>query len=263
MSAPLPTQRMKSALSYLSSYIKTLPNPVVIFSQETLSSDIDLIKSLPWIREKFYITDIDDSRFWVYYGTFTLVDKRLPVSAVFRVEYGPSAMGRDGLFVDIPVGEEAVEGGKVLRVCNTHLESLPRNPPYRDKQMTVAAGFLHEDVVRAGVIAGDLNAIEEFDKRLHVENDLKDAFLEAGGIEGDDNGWTWGNQSIIGQREKHGRGRLDKVLFCGDVKVDGLQRFGNGVVLEGKEGNMLKKAIPVEEAWVTDHEGVRADLVIE
>ena len=45
------------------------------------------------------------------------------------------------------------------------------------------------------VLAGDLNAIEPFDRTLHLDNGLKDAYLELGGKEDSEDGYTWGQQA--------------------------------------------------------------------
>jgi hypothetical protein len=57
---PLPTERMSAALSYLEAYLLSsigIGNAVVILLQEMVASDLHLIKSAPWIRERFHITD--------------------------------------------------------------------------------------------------------------------------------------------------------------------------------------------------------------
>ena len=150
-------------------------------------------------------------------------------------------MGRDALFVDI--GPDL----KILRLSNTHLESLVAQPPLRPAQVALASRHLH--AVHAGVIAGDFNAIESFDRTLHTKNDLKDAFLVT--LTGEE-GWTWGMQSGQAQRKRYGCSRLDKILFCGGVQVRGLERIGAGLKIEEEGG-----------AFVSDHLGLMADLVVE
>lgn len=97
---------------------------------------------------------------------------------------------------------------------------------------------------------------------LHVENGLKDAFLERGWIEGSEkegggegceDGWTWGMHSWGGQREVFGCSGLDKMVSCREVRLERLQRFGRGVRVPEREVAM----------FVTDHLGLMADLVIE
>jgi len=153
-----------------------------------LVSDLRLIQSTPWVRDHFHLTDVDDT-FWEsgYYGTCTLIDRRLPIKDVLRVHYTLTKMERDALFVDI-----LVEKDQVLRFCNTHLESLVADPPLRPAQMTVAAQFMRKLTVHASFLAGDLNAIQPFDRTLHSDHGLKDAYLELGGKEDSEDGYTWG-----------------------------------------------------------------------
>lgn len=103
---------MFSALKYLEGLYRDLQEkstsshnpPLVIFFQEMLNSDLEQIQETDWIRQNFYVTDLSDD-FWEsgYYGTTTLVDKRLDVQRVFRVHYKNTRMQRDGLFVDVNV----------------------------------------------------------------------------------------------------------------------------------------------------------------
>ena len=136
-----------------------------------------------------------------------LVPKSMPITKVFRVPYLNSSMGRDALFVDI-----ALLNAKTLRVCATHLESLRARPPRRPNQLATAAAFTKK--ADAGIIGGDLNAIEDFDKTLHLDNNLKDAYLENGDEEGAVEGMTWGQMASKQDKDKHGLGRLDKLFFC-------------------------------------------------
>ncbi|KAF2683134.1 hypothetical protein K458DRAFT_390406 [Lentithecium fluviatile CBS 122367] len=52
--------------------------------------------------------------------------------------------------------------------------------------------FLHSPSVAAGLIAGDFNAIQPFDRTLHFNYDLKDTYLKLGGEEDSHEGYTWG-----------------------------------------------------------------------
>ncbi|RMZ84913.1 hypothetical protein DV738_g27, partial [Chaetothyriales sp. CBS 135597] len=199
-------------------------------------SDLQLIQAQPWIQQGYNITDID-SRFWEsgHYGTCTLVPKSLPIAAVFRVHYAATNMERDALFVDLDVGSGSGSGSRrLITLCNSHLESLVAQPPLRPEQVRTAAN-------------------------LHVENGLKDAFLELGGREDTDEGYTWGQMAPIKQREMFGCSRMDKFFFCGDLDVIDFQRFGKGV--EVKHAG-IRRALVEDEGmdggWVTDHLGIMA-----
>jgi tyrosyl-DNA phosphodiesterase 2 len=104
--------------------------------------------------------------------------------------------------VDVGTGED-----RILRLCNTHAESLALEPAYRPPQLALCARYMHESTVNASVLAGDLNAIQDFDKHLHTDNNLKDAYLDLGGQEDDAEGHTWGQQAATAQRERFGTTR--------------------------------------------------------
>lgn len=65
---------------------------------------------------------------------------------MFRIAF-ESQFGRDGLFVDLRLRsrEGGSEDGGVLRVRNTHLESLKADPPLRPRQMERVVRYLHDD----------------------------------------------------------------------------------------------------------------------
>ena len=261
-------QRMAAALQYLKIVLASssfhADMPTIIFFQEMTSSDLNIIQSTSWVQSRFRITDISPINWLSRYGTTTLVDLRLPLKAAFRTRYA-SNMSRDALFIDLDCSDgRSRSRNSRIRLGNTHLESLAANPPLRPAQVALASRLLKHGSVHGGVLVGDFNAIQDFDRTLHVDNGLKDTYLEAGGIEGAEKeggaegcekGWTWGMQSHGGQRVTFGCSRMDKMLFCGGVRLEKLERIGEGVkVPEGEVGKGL---------FVTDHLGLMADLVIE
>jgi tyrosyl-DNA phosphodiesterase 2 len=260
---PLTCARFSAALSHLQSLLFPSPSsslaaPTIVFLQEMLVSDLRLLQSTTWVRENFYLTDINDE-YWEsgYYGTVTLIDRRLHVKDVFRVHYTATRMDRDGLFVDITAGED-----QVLRFCNTHLESLVADPPLRPAQMTVAAQYLHAPTVYASFLAGDLNAIQPFDRTLHSDNGLKDAYLEMGGKEDSDEGYTWGQQAQTRLRQTYGCSRMDKVFYSGGAAVKHFERIGVDVEVEAEEDKQLLIKGGLDKGWVTDHLGLMVEFAI-
>lgn len=263
--APGGAVRMAAALQYLKQLVSEAPPelPVAIMLQEMTPINLDLIRDARWVRERFNLTDIDNSNWQGEgYGTIILMDRRLPVKTVYRVFYKTN-MQRDGLFLDLvtrPAHDER-NPKVVIRLCNTHLESLRADPPLRPAQVAVVAKQLHDSSIRGGLVAGDFNAIQVFDRTLHIENDLKDAYLELGGQEDSDEGYTWGQQVPTRLRERYGCTRMDKILYCGDLRVEGLQRIGVGVKVEESERANLRNAGAME--YVTDHYGLMADITVE
>ncbi|KAI0858781.1 Endonuclease/exonuclease/phosphatase [Xylaria cubensis] len=263
---PHANSRMISALSELETQLSKLPptTAAVIFLQECTPSDLDIIGETSWVRSAFARTDVSPEN-WAsgMYGTTTLVDRRLK-GEVFRVHFSLTRMERDALFVDVLFPSSSPEGEKegekrIIRFCNTHLESLAREPAYRPPQVALAAKFMHDEGVHGALLAGDLNAIQPFDRTLHSENNLHDAYLSLGGVEDSEEGYTWGQQATPELRQMYGCSRMDKVWYCGGVTVSKFGRFGADVeVRDETEKEMIKRWGGFEKAWVTDHLGVWA-----
>ncbi|KAK7943305.1 uncharacterized protein PG986_012418 [Apiospora aurea] len=260
---PCAEARMNAALAHLEELTARLPptTAAIINLQEITPSDLITISQKPWIRNGFFMTDLDNSA-WAsgMYGTTTLVDRRLVIMSCFRVHYAATQFERDALFVDVSVLAIA---GKSVRVGNSHLESLALDPPRRPAQMRVAAERMHKDadMLVGAVVAGDFNAIQPFDATLHSENGLTDAYLESGGREGAEEGMTWGQQAHPAARERFGLSRMDKAFFCGaGIKQQGFERFGADVVVSGGKQEQRAKLLQLgfEKAWVTDHLGIKA-----
>ncbi|CAJ2503626.1 Uu.00g110200.m01.CDS01 [Anthostomella pinea] len=254
--------RMEAALAHLESMIsKVSPSTaVVIFLQECIAEDLVTIGEKAWVRDRLYVTDVDNS-FWAsgHYGTTTLVDRRLHITSCFRAHYEKTRFERDAFCMDISLGKSK---DKTVRLCNTHLESLAMEPPFRPPQMQLVSKFMHAKGIHGALAAGDFNAIQPFDQTLHSDNDLKDAYLELGGAEGNDEGYTWGQQAATTLRERFGCSRMDKVYFCGGLKLESFQRFGADIQLAEQEQRQKLEGLGFEKPWITDHLGVMAEVSI-
>lgn len=255
-------ERMRAALQYLDQVVAYThgETALVVFLQEMGRSDLEQIREAEWVKQRFNITELDNQN-WLgpFYGTTTLLDRRLTIKNVFRAPW-ISRFDRDGLFVDIALTntQPGNDNKKVLRLCNTHLESLIADPPVRPLQLAAASKILKENSVASALIAGDFNAIQPFDRTLHSENDLKDSYLELGGQEDSDDGFTWGYQVPQWMRDKFGCSRMDKILLRGDVQPKSFERIGVDVKVAEEEREKVQKEI--EGGWVTDHYGVMGDF---
>lgn len=254
---PFGDSRMQAAISHLKDLITAAPDQTstatVIYLQECVVKDLEIIATDEWIRKTFALTDIDGENWQSgHYGTISLIDRRLPISSCFRVHYSKTRMERDGLFVDVLVKN------KNVRLCNTHLESLALEPPFRIPQIKVCAEYMHKPGVDAALLAGDLNAIQPFDRTLHSDNGLKDAWLELGFAEDDDAGHTWGQQAATSQRERFGTSRMDKVYFRGGIELISFEKFGADVLVEDPAEQEELVNLGFDKPWVTDHLGVKA-----
>ncbi|KAK8041656.1 hypothetical protein PG993_006179 [Apiospora rasikravindrae] len=273
---PFAKARMDAALETLRDLTSLeSTTAVVIFLQECVKSDLETIAEKDWVRDRFYLTDLPTSaaRNWrgSSYGTTTLVDRRMPLVSLFRVHYEQARMHRDALFSDVLVLPGKGGEGLRIRLCNTHLESLIRTPPFRPAQMDLVARYLKDKQVGAGIAAGDFNAIQAFDRTLHAVNRLRDAYLDMGGQEDTEEGYTWGQQARTHARRRYGYSRMDKVYYCTSSDSDSndvlrllrFERFGAGVELSAtyeEERRQLVEEMGFERPWVTDHLGVMAEF---
>lgn len=278
---PMPDERMTAALAYLATLVFPTPSnntpptiPTVIFLQEMLESDLSVLQQTQWVQNHFHLTDLDPTT-WAsgYYGTVTLIDRRLPIHSVFRIHYADTAMERDGLFVDLAIPQPKSSKPHLLRLCNTHLESLIADPPLRPLQLRTAAKFMHAPETSSSVLGGDLNAIQEFDAALHRQPDvdLHDAFLEfshlepAAAFRANPDTDTWGFTAPTALRDQFGTTRMDKLLYCGRLRVTDFRRFGWDVLIDdalGPKGLELCHRAGTEKAWVTDHLGICATFEV-
>ncbi|KAF2966756.1 hypothetical protein GQX73_g6850 [Xylaria multiplex] len=112
-------------------------------------------------------------------------------------------------------------------------------------------------------VAGDLNAIQPFDRTLHETNGLRDAYLELGGREDSDEGYTWGQQAAPELRRLYGYSRMDKVFYGGGVAVEKFARFGADVQVPGEtEQQEIVRWGGFEKPWITDHLGIFAEIAV-
>jgi tyrosyl-DNA phosphodiesterase 2 len=109
-------------------------------------------------------------------------------------------------------------------------------------------------------VAGDCNANQPRDQTEPQNNGFRDAYLELGGTEGDEDGMTWGFQSLNWKR--FGRSRMDKIGFWGEVEVKSLERIGVGVEVED-EGAREQLIEEGELPFVTDHYGLMGHFNID
>jgi tyrosyl-DNA phosphodiesterase 2 len=250
-------ERMTTALTHLSSLLPSPPKHTILLFQEVEAPSQKALLEHEWVREHFLVSDIT-SRGERYY-TVSLATKDVPIATMSRHKYPRTNMGRDVLFLDIPL-----EGGGCFRVANTHLESLPYpGVEIRPLQMQFVAGFLKAEGVVAGLVAGDMNCIRPEDEEIAKGSGLGDVWNVKKGMAGgeveESEGFTWGYQP----RCEFPPGRLDRVFFCGDIRFEPigeetvLRTVGVGLRFEeprsegdsdGDDGDGME--------WVSDHYGL-------
>jgi tyrosyl-DNA phosphodiesterase 2 len=248
--------RLTAALDHLQfhafpEYNGGQPPPSIILLQEIRYDAFDALLAHPWVRAWFMIVPGSPEAGWpqgARYGTATLVARCAPLAGSACVPFEESHMCRNALVTDVLVGG-AEPHARVLRVVNTHLESLPEGTQRRVVQMGVVGRLLKEAGIVGGIVGGDMNAIAPSDEALAEENGLADAWERTrsgrgdgeGDGEGEEDGTTWGYQP----RSRFPPGRLDKILYTeGDgFEVRDVRRLAVGLRMPGG-------------AWVSDHYGL-------
>jgi tyrosyl-DNA phosphodiesterase 2 len=137
------------------------------------------------------------------------------------------------------------------------------DPPLRPAQVSIIARFLHAKKVHGAITVGDFNAIQSFDRTLHLDNNLRDAFLEQRGKEDSDEVYTLGQQGATILREQFGCSRMNKVYFTGGLKMVEWKRFGMGVEISEGPGREEVMGLGFDRPGMTDHLGamVRFEVV--
>jgi len=252
------SQRLTAALDYLRDnafpeHKGAGPPPCIILLQEIQNTAFNTLLVHPWVKDWFMVVPGKPEEGWprgARYGTATLVRNIDWLAESTCVHFGESQMGRNALVTDVLLkgssGRGAEPRARLLRVVNTHLESLPMGAPNRVVQLGVIAGLLR-DAEGGGIVGGDMNAIGPSDVTLAAQNGLLDAWEEQrrdrdwreGPMEEDEeDGITWGYQPPC----KYPPGRLDKILYTESdaFEVKGIRRLGIGL------------RTPYDD-WVSDH----------
>lgn len=219
----------------------------VIMLQEVTPEMLDqYIVTDKWVQSRFAIVPIDHKK-WpkhAYFGNVTLVSRDLEVHSAEIVHYGSSRNQRTGLVVRIKMSVTGGEDdGHVIVFGNTHLESMAAGERLRPGQLKDMAYLLREDDVEGGVIAGDMNAIDDTDRMLGRELGLQDAYT---GADSDPEGFTC-------LENEHPPGRLDRIYYLPQRRyaVDEPRLFGAGVTVTTKED---------EDHSLSDHCGLETLL---
>ncbi|KAJ7274384.1 Endonuclease/exonuclease/phosphatase [Mycena haematopus] len=243
------------------------PEPCVVLLQEVHAMHgLDVLLRDKWVREHFFVTPADVDK-WpknALYGNVTLVEKSIPVVDAHILEFGLSHMQRTGLIVDIALGApKPRDYDVVLRIINTHLESLPGGNDIRPEQLKLLTKFLkvsHAGLpwldslrreqgpgVRGGIIGGDMNPIGPRDAAEPGALGLRDAW---GKGDSDERGFTWGEQP----RNQFPAARFDKILYLPrrGYRVEEPQRIGVGL-------KTFTDRVP-GGLWTSDHYGLHTKL---
>ena len=210
-------------------------SPSCILLQELKEDSFEELCQHRWVREHYAITPPNVESWKSYYGVATLVSRNVRASNAQRVHFTNSHMGRIALFVDIEMSIPGSDETRVVRIANTHLESLPVGERRRPTQLQTIADKLREaDVTGGGIVGGDMNMIGPADQDIHVRAGLQDACDDPEAV-------TWGFQPPT----RFSPGRLDRVFYVGEhLEVAPVEVIGKGLtVMNSGE-------------WASDHYGL-------
>ncbi|KAF8206418.1 hypothetical protein K438DRAFT_2089198 [Mycena galopus ATCC 62051] len=168
-STPMPAKRMETTLRHLEKVVfkcrdGEAPDPCVILLQEVHAvHGLEALLRDNWVRRHFTVTPADVEK-WpkhAQYGNVTLVEKSIPVVEAHVLEFGLSQMQRTGVIVDIQLGApKPRDYNVVVRIINTHLESLRGGDDIRPEQLKLLTKILKVWTGgTGGIISGDMNPI--------------------------------------------------------------------------------------------------------
>ena len=168
-----PMQRLDAALHHIRVDVLRCrkgetPEPCCILLQELRTEAFPRLLEDPWVRDHFVVAPISRDK-WpadAPYGNVTLVSRSVPIVDCAVVHFGSSVYQRTAIVVDIRLRDPSYEpDGEssptcVLRIINTHLESMPKGILARRNQLQLLSKMLFiGGKWRGGIIAGDMNAI--------------------------------------------------------------------------------------------------------
>ena len=236
---PDPAGRMAHILEYLQERVLTdCPKPSCILLQELTDESFEALLESEWVQEHFVVTPPNTKRWRASYGLATLVSRHARVRNAQMLQFHRTTMGRGAIFVDIEMFVPGSMGEtRIVRIANTHLESLPEGERSRPAQLRAIADLLRDKAVTGGgIVGGDMNMIRPVDQDIHVRAGLVDGCANPTLAD-----YTWGWQPPT----RFPPGRLDRIFFCGDnILWNPIQVIGRGVKTRDTE------------QWVSDHFGL-------
>ena len=103
-----------------------------------------------FIRERYYVSDVDGRTFNGWYGVVLLIDIHLPVMHFNLVNFPRSAMGRRLIYADVKLNEN-----ELLRIGTVHLESLDSEQE-RENQLNIIQNVFYTSPATY-ILMGDFN----------------------------------------------------------------------------------------------------------
>ncbi|RPD60067.1 hypothetical protein L227DRAFT_575604 [Lentinus tigrinus ALCF2SS1-6] len=240
---PDPAGRMARILHHLQDWVlMDCPKPSCILLQELTEESFEALLENTWVQEHFVITPPNTKRWQASYGLATLVSRHARVRNAQMLQFHRTTMGRGAIFVDVEMFVPGSMGEtRIVRIANTHLESLPEGERSRPAQLRAIAGLLRQKTVTGGgVVGGDMNMIGPADQDIHIRAGLVDGCVNP---TLDDYTWGWQPPTWFPP------GRLDRFFFREDgIEWRATQVIGRDVKTQGTG------------QWVSDHYGLTSTI---
>ncbi|RPD56911.1 hypothetical protein L226DRAFT_537792 [Lentinus tigrinus ALCF2SS1-7] len=255
--APNAGARVSCILDHLQKVVLAGSDSSCILLQELKRDSFDEMLRSKWVREHYAVTP-PSTESWGgerRYGIATLVSRNIRATNAQMAQFTHSTMGRTALFVDVEMSLPGDSGDskdsdseskeletRVVRIANTHLESLSEGEQERPLQLQIIADALREEgVTGGGLVGGDMNMIMPADQDIHVRAALQDACDDPSAV-------TWGFQP----RKRYPARRLDRVFYVGDqLEVAPVEVIGKGLKVEGRGPRAQ---------WASDHCGLMTTI---
>ncbi|VDB84787.1 unnamed protein product [Peniophora sp. CBMAI 1063] len=225
---PEPATRLLHLLDTLSLYFPARPGrrredplaigPSIICLQEVAATAVPALLGHGWVRAYFTVLGADPHHSWprgALFGSVILLSHTVPLAGAYSYSYHNSGQKRRALIADVLV--QGPDGAETLRIANAHLESTARETGTRGAQARELAQWLRIPDVVGGILAGDLNVLNNAD-----EANLEMAgFADIWNNEPPDFTW-WPRRSAVrsGREQNYPPGRLDRIMTTGTRAVE-------------------------------------------
>lgn len=112
---------------------------------------MDQLLEQPFVRERYFVSDIDGRSFNTWYGVILLISNRLHVTGLTLVDFPLSSMGRRLILADLQI-----RPNQLVRIGTVHLESL-NNKMQRSEQLSICHKAFLRRSPATYILMGDFN----------------------------------------------------------------------------------------------------------
>ncbi|CAF0897228.1 unnamed protein product [Rotaria sordida] len=135
----------------------------IIGLQEMTPNILQQLLSEEFIKERYYLSDIDGRTFNNWYGVVLLIDIRLNIFNLNLINFPKSIMGRRLIF-----GEIKLDENEIIRIGTVHLESLD-NKQERSSQLDICQKNFNRSPA-SYILMGDFNFSDDGQENIDQFN---------------------------------------------------------------------------------------------